>query len=360
MQALIRPLIVALVCCTAAFAKAQCSLEINYTISGLTVTVNAVGSGAIEPVGQISWNDPMGNFTNGLSGTFTYPDQNFYVIDIVYYDNLSPFDCVVTEFIQLDFNNPCTLETTFEQEGNSVTVLATGTGAAAPEVVVNWGDGTLENGDTLTHIFTNDGTYNVCASYIDQNNPDFCTVMQCETVQICQTPLNVALQVEQLGAQVNVTASGNGANNELFTVNWGDGTAEEELVLGSHSYTAEGEYSICVTYTDIDTQCSATSCATVQIGTLISELKNALPKLEVLPNPVHHQLQTTVSAPVAGNMELRLLSLTGELVRVLSKDQVGTAERTYTFDIHDLPQGLYLLQATSNGRYKSTARVVKL
>lgn len=333
----------------------QCVLEVNHTVDGLTVTVNAVGSGAVQGIGQISWGDPAFSVTEGLSGTFTYPDLGFYVIDIVYYDALNPFDCVATEFIQIDFTVPCSVTASITVNGNEVTVVAQGNGAQTEEYFVNWDDGILEPGNDLLHLYGADGVYDVCITYTDPNNPKACSAQYCEEVQVCTTPLEVSFEVGMLGKGVTVNASGTGAFNPNYIIFWGDGSFTEGNA-GGHVYDAEGTYTLCVQYADGVSECFVQECEELVVSS-VAETPEAFVSLTAAPNPVKERLTVNLTPSKAGPVVVRLLDLSGRSVQTLYSGSAGWKGLQFSADVSALPAGCYLLEVAGEAG-KRTQRVI--
>jgi hypothetical protein len=335
-------------------AQSQCILEVNYTVDGLTVTVNAAGSGAEQGIGQISWGDPAFSVTEGLSGSFTYPDLGFYVIDIVYYDALDT-DCVATEFIQIDFTVPCTVSASIAITGNEVTVVANGNGAETEEYFVNWDDGILEPGSDLVHLYGADGVYNVCINYTDPNTPETCNTQYCEEVHVCTTPLAISFEIGMLGKGVTVNASGTGAFDPIYTIFWGDGSISEGNA-GGHVYDTEGTYNLCLQYTDGISECFVQECELLMVSSVM-ESEAAFQALTVAPNPVKERLRIHAVPSQAGDVVIRLLDVSGRNVQTVYSGNAGTSGVQLSADVSALPAGCYLLEAAGPAG-SSTQRVI--
>lgn len=75
--------------------------------------------------------------------------------------------------------------------GLMINVSATGTGAASPAYIWNWGDssnpGTMQND---THTYAAAGTYTVCVIYADQTNPFSCFDSACAVVTVSVVGIN--------------------------------------------------------------------------------------------------------------------------------------------------------------------------
>lgn len=158
----------------------------------------------------------------------------------------------------------CTMTLDFSQDGDAVTVNAVGTGAVEPAYVIDWGDGETSFSAQATHTFLEDGNYNVCVTYLDQGNPFGCNSQQCELFVIGGSGCAVEFAPITSGLFVSINASGAGGTNPTYSINWGDGSAVTAGSTGNHTYAADGDYTICVTYTS--NECTAESCQVITVS----------------------------------------------------------------------------------------------
>lgn len=154
------------------------------------------------------------------------------------------------------------------------------------------------------------------------------------------------LAVEPFEGDVDLTVSGNGTGTLSYEWTGPNGfSASTEDIDGLDT---KGLYTVVVT--DID-GCSGTESFDVQgnigVNTLTSE------SLNVYPNPANDQL--TVAFGVAGNFNVELVNLKGELV---SSRQINTsAGNTVNFDVAELPAGVYAI-TVFNESEKITKEIV--
>jgi hypothetical protein len=165
----------------------------------------------------------------------------------------------------------CTVSLVFSIDGNVVTANVTGTGAASPSYAIEWGDGTQDLAMSGTHTYA-DGTYNICGGMFDMNNPLGCAVTDCYSITIGQgggTDCTLNFTPIISGLNVAINASGTGADTPIYSISWGDNSPIESSATGYHTYAAEGDYTICVTYADnVKGGCTVENCQTVTIAEL--------------------------------------------------------------------------------------------
>jgi hypothetical protein len=169
----------------------------------------------------------------------------------------------------------CTLTLDYVINGYDVTVTLTGSGAVSPTYVIQWGDGALTQAATGTHTYA-DGVYSLCGLYSNPLDPINCTEQMCQEITIgngggSSCTLNVTPFLS--GQTLGINATGNGAANPAYSIDWGDGSPAESASAGVHTYVTDGTYNWCVTYSDLDdiANCSVTQCQDVVITPVVSQ-----------------------------------------------------------------------------------------
>jgi plastocyanin len=219
---------------------------------------------ASVPAGASPWNSPL---TSGTS-------QFEYTVLVA-----GTYDYVCTPHAGMGMNGSftavpavpaCAVNPTVTQEENNVTVSINGSGAANPLYSIDWGDGSNSaNLPTSSHLYTEPGTYEICVTYVDQNNPSGCMVHNCDLSVVIEdtgTPeCSVELTVVVNGNSVVATAVGTGLPVAPYTLHWGDG-ATSEGSIGTHIYSEPGDYTVCVGYGSIlPGSCFAEDCEEITI-----------------------------------------------------------------------------------------------
>ncbi len=134
--------------------------------------------------------------------------------------------------------------------------------------VWNFGDNTNAYTMNPSHTYSANGIYTVCLNITDSAN--FCTSAICKTVNInCITTgscnANFTFSNCVNGTMQFWNMSTNVSNQTAYSWNFGDNT----FGFGnnpSHTYTANGTYSVCLSLTDSLNMCTSTLCKTVAIN----------------------------------------------------------------------------------------------
>jgi len=250
----------------------------------------------------------------------------------------------------------CTLEVTMTQEGAVVTIDANGTGAVLDNYAINWGDGSLvESSDSSSHTYE-PGEYTLCITYFDVSPPmgeasgtQGCFVEECFDVIIEAPPVecSVQLTLSVSGNAVNATAEGEGLTNEIYSISWGDGSANTNGSSGSHAYLEDGVYEICVTYQDdlIKPTCSATACEDVNIVIIgVDELNANISNLSVHPNPIESDSWIVFSLTQSSNVVIDVVDVLGKRIESITQSSFAQGTHRINWNTQALESGIYFVR----------------
>jgi DNA/RNA endonuclease G (NUC1) len=135
----------------------------------------------------------------------------------------------------------------------------------------NFGDGSSASGESVSHVFAQDGVYLVTVTTTDNDGLT-------DTAALSVTVDNVAPELGDfddatLEAGDTYTVEGTfadpGADAWVATVNWGDGTSPSQAMVSGHAfslahvYATAGTFTVTVTIADDDTETSTVHTVTV-------------------------------------------------------------------------------------------------
>ena len=186
-----------------------------------------------------------------------------------------------------------------------VTVSASTAGSSDPggtitSTTIDFGDGTVMNGTSGSHIYSNAGNYTVKATVTDNQGA---TSIATQTVSIKVNQAPVARLTVSPGSGVApliVTADATSSSDPdgsiaTATINFGDGTVVTGL-KASHAYSVSGSYVVTVTVKDnLGATSTATATVTVSAHTAPSLTLNLAPTTGAPP------LTVLASATASGN-----------------------------------------------------------
>ena len=339
--------------CHSVFVEEQtggCTVNLTVTVDGAIITADAVGTGAANANYIITWGDDT--FDNAANASHFYLVTGTYEVCAVYGD-LGPKGCSVSDcqMVQVDEvgTGSCAMSFSASSFGLNAGLNINATGAEDPSYVIDWGDGT----DPTTilpaiHTYLNESVYLVCVSYMDMNNLDNCQISICQEVTITDpvTECSVELTLTQDGNSITVTSTGIGAVDPQYGINWGDNSLPTIAANGSHTYSAQGTYQVCVTYIDLSNPkgCSATSCAPVDIVTAVEENLQYVNSAVMMPNPLTDNNTLEINLNKAAHIQIDVLDLLGKRVENILNGQRSSGVHRIGWNAQSLAGGIYFVR----------------
>ncbi len=238
---------------------------------GMVIPMSADAVDATDEVLTFVW-----DYGDGTSDTFVlaqgafssstshaYADEGTYNITITVTDDDGGFDIFNLSVITVSNLDPVVSSFTVPSgnEGDALSFAVVATDAPGDPLTYQWdfGDGTTATGDTATHIFTDNGNFNVTMTIQDDGEGGETVVSQVSNI------LNVDPTID------GITAPSTGGEGEdlLFEVEtddagiddlpdhlaiwtWGDGTSDVGASL-THAYADQGTWTVTLTVDDGDT-----------------------------------------------------------------------------------------------------------
>jgi len=348
-----------------------CNLNANFSYTyGPNGTVSFVNTstGTVNPV-FYTWNFGNTQGSNLVNPFTTYTANGTYTVKLkVSNGNTVPL-CKDSILQQLNITNaggPCNLSASFTHTvgANGVVNFGnTSTGTVANTVYFwNFGDGTTGLGANPGHTYPSAGAYFVLMTAI--NNSLNC--MSTASMAINVTGINCVANSNFSVAPTNTTQYWTATpafpwNISNAVWSWGDGSSSNGL-YSSHSYSAAGNYQICLS---VSVSCGSTSstCATysiskmsaanamIQINVVAPELvevgiestSQTLNGLNVYPNPNNGILNLELNSNTNSPLSLQVMNVNGKLVYETQIEN-PSGQKTNQLNLQELPNGIYLLQ----------------
>jgi len=128
----------------------------------------------------------------------------------------------------------------------------------------NFGDGDTSKHQNPSHTFSSFGTYVVC---LTMHDPTFnCSASHCDTVVISCPAVAGFTYIKGTDYTYNFNYSTTA--NDIVTWHWNFGDGDTSNVRNPpHTFAHTGVYDVCLTVTDVATQCTSTYCQEVTICT---------------------------------------------------------------------------------------------
>ncbi|WP_317896875.1 T9SS type A sorting domain-containing protein [Aurantibacillus circumpalustris] len=357
-------------------STSPCNANFNYTI-GSNGSVNFASTSTGTTAGTIySWNFVGLSLGSGLTPTYVYTSNGTKTVCLTISNatnNCTSSFCNTFVISNVTSSTtPCNANFTSVLGANgSANFASTSTGTLAGTIYYwNFGDGSTGTGLTPAHTYTANGPKVICLT-ITNSVTAFCTSTKCDSVLItnvsgsvtpCAPTVVYTLTKDTTTALTWYSYPSYPSNITNATWYWGDGTYTTSL-YPTHTYSAAGTYSTCVTVSVSCGTVTATYCyvagifrssetndmITVNIRqsfatgiknqTLVSDLIN------IYPNPNNGEFVLEVNSNGKGLKENTILiyNIMGE--KVFEKHILANSKQI--IDVSSLSNGTYLINVSS-------------
>lgn len=126
------------------------------------------------------------------------------------------------------------------------------------------------------------------------------------------------------GGDVTVSAVGSSTSTSVYGWQWGDGTTLPGLGQNAtHSYTASGTYSLCLTYVVATlSPCTTQVCETINIVvTSLNETASRFNQISIHPNPAADVVNFDFTLSKASKVVITVFDITGKAIEVIKDEQ---------------------------------------
>ena len=219
-------------------------------------------------------------------------------------------------------------------------------GAGISSWSYDFGDGNTSSSANPTHTYASNGIYTVCLTIIAS---DSCSSTYCENVTVdciggqgnCQANFSVDDSLSNCPTFSFYDMSTAGAGISTLSYDFGDGNTSSSA-NPSHTYAANGTYTVCLTIIASDS-CTSSYCQTVVVNCIAGIEENAFENIFVSPNPANSIINLNLEQAYA--IQYRIVGLNGSVYAIGE----NPATSTHTFDIGVLSSGMYLLDVQIEG-----------
>ncbi|MDO9000102.1 MAG: PKD domain-containing protein [Bacteroidota bacterium] len=353
-----------------------CVLNANFSFTqganGL-VNFSSTSTGTIAQT-TYSWSFGNNTFGSGANPSQTYVNNGTFTVTLSAMNNFS--NCVsTTSQVVTVTSNTCNINAGFTntQGANGlVNFNSTSTGTNAnTSYYWNFGDGFTSTSNSPSHTYTSSGAYSVYFKAYDSNNI-FCKDSIIQLVNVTSAPC-VANSNFSLAPNTSTTSfvwdatPASPWNVVAATWSWGDNSVSNTLYT-SHTYSASGTYSICLTVT-VSCGGSSSTCVNqfifkttssqnmqmIQVNVVAPALiptgiKNAeieTINYEIYPNPNNGQFELKLNNSRNEIVKIKVYSLIGELVYETDTKNDNLIKN---INLSDVSNGVYFIKVNSNNK----------
>ncbi len=149
---------------------------------------------------------------------------------------------------------------------------------------------------------------------------------------------------------VSVSATGTAGTPSGYAWQWGDGTTiPGSGQNASHTYTASGTYSLCLTYGVLippASPCTTQVCKNVVVTVVgVREYTNFLQNISISPNPSKSFVNIEYSLTQSSKLNISILDVTGKLIdNIDSEKELEAGKHNFRHNVENLSSGIYFIR----------------
>jgi PKD repeat protein len=226
---------------------------------GATLSFSATATDPGADTLVYTWTMGDGTTHTGANISHVYADDGTYALSLIVSDGDGGTDSASANIV---INNvaPTIISATMSSgdEGDSLLFAASATDPGTDPLSYSWdfGDGSTDQGDSLTHVFTDNGSYTVELTVTDgdggsTSTSSIVTIANIAPVidSLTGTTSTDEGTLEPFTASVTDPSSSDMASMS-YIWNWGDGTPNSTVASPDHAFPDDGTYSVLLTVDD--------------------------------------------------------------------------------------------------------------
>lgn len=266
------------------------------------------------------WDFGDGNTSTMQNPTHTYASAGTYTVCLITASNcFTDSTCQTVNFVGC--GNP-SADFTLAYTGGTVDFTNTSVAAVGASFMWDLGDGNISNLVNPSHTYTTNGSYTVTLIATDSCGADTTS----QVVVICLDPI-ASFTISGTEPTFDVVNTSTTFGTVTYEYDMGDGTTYG-TPTATHTYSANGTYTITLTVADSCGTVSTTQTVTVStIG--LNELKEN--RISLYPNPSNGQFQVMADINITGVV---VYDVNGRVVYTNTNDlntkvEINTADWSY-------------------------------
>lgn len=295
------------------------------------------------------------------AGSFVAPTTESYHIGIHTNSTANQFYLAIDEFEVTTFEDEPVAAfgvsgtdgvdgSVFVEYCDSLVTITNNSSGIVDEVTVDWGDGSSvetfsSNQQTLQHKYTSFNTFTITVTATNALGSTQAT----NQVKLEALPAAVADFVIASNSNGVVTFINNSSPNcpgTNYIWDFGDNTVEQGNVT-SHTYTADGTYTITLTVNN-----GQGSVNQFSRDVTITGLTNSISEIdfngsfEVYPNPTNNLVNVAFQLKETQNAEVAIYGVDGRMIDL--QNFSNTSDVNTQFNVSNLSEGVYIVKVTTD------------
>ncbi len=161
---------------------------------------------------------------------------------------------------------------------------------------------------------------------------------------------------------VSVSAIGSSGTTSLYGWQWGDGpTGVGTGQNTSHTYSADGTYSVCLTYISVLPPCTTQVCQNITITTVgLNEIAKHINKISISPNPATTSVNLDYSVTQFSKVSVSLFDVTGRIVDEIETNKAANiGDYSKYYNTEKLKSGLYFVTFKSDNSLETKKLIIE-
>ena len=248
----------------------SCDAMFTYTFTGCNSIYFFPAS--TGPQYSYFWDFGDGNTSTSADPTHTYAADGVYIVVLTVTDSVAGCSDAFTLTLTINCGINCTVNGAMswavDSTDCSVQFVSTAFGGTPPySYYWAFGDGNVSTLPNPNHTYPNNSTWTPCLTITDSQGCDT-TICDVVFVSCNQSPCDASFQFTFTSCNEVIFVPNSAGGPNFYMWDFGDGnTSFDEMP--THTYTADGTYTVVLTMTDSLTQCTHafTAIVTINCGT---------------------------------------------------------------------------------------------
>ncbi len=309
-----------------------------YTFTANSLNVDFMDGSTVTGSASWLWDFGDGNTSTQQNPSHTYAADGGYTVCLTVSDACGT-DSVCQTVIVANCPTPVAAYT---YNTNSLNVDFTDTSTYTVTAITSWlwdfGDGNTSTQQNPSHTYSAAGTYTVCLTMSDACGVD--SVCQTVTVTNCPTP-TPSYSFTATSLTVDFTDASTVTGTASWLWDFGDGNTSA-VQNPSHTYGADGIYTVCLTVTD---DCATDSvCQSVDVS-MVGVLELSADDFKIYPNPGNSIINLELGGHSEAVSTVSILDVQGRQLQTLNGDRI---REKMVLDMTNYSTGVYLLSIKTN------------
>jgi PKD repeat protein len=313
---------------------------------------------------EYSWDFGDGNTSNNPFSYHTYNSPGTYTACLTVWDSLASCSDTICQTVTItnSNNSNCDASFYFLDTINGTTYFLPNNYDQNLSYFWDFGDGNTSNLAYPMHTYSSPGTYTACLTVYGNNGFGFCADTVCQQVVVTNNNVscdaNFYLFQDSVNSNIYYIWNLSAGSNLVYSWDFGDGTVSSQQ-FPTHTYTSQGIFTICLTVTDNNGNCSDQFCQTIEVlnkatGTTINVVPfgdmadiedevNIPTDVKLFPNPAMNSINISLESNATSDFNYQIIDVMGNQIDYghLNSNQNGASKQ---INVSSFQRGVYFVR----------------